>query len=90
MTRALSLVLALFAAGCSHSAASAGNDDGNEAGYPACAVDVEAGAACAPGTGACFSCSQGNGFDCLCEADSGLEAPDATVWFCVGTGYTCQ
>jgi hypothetical protein len=89
MIRALTISLALAATACSHSTASAGND-GDEAGYPGCPGDLEAGAPCTVGAPECFSCTSGDGFYCGCETDSGVEGPDAAIWVCLGTGYTCQ
>jgi hypothetical protein len=54
-------------------------------------VDLEAGASCELGGPLCFECNNGDGFQCSCETDSGADpnTPDAAIWFCVGTGYTC-
>jgi hypothetical protein len=90
MSRTLLAVLALLVVGCSHSSSGGNDDDGNEAGYPACPSGLEAGAPCELGGPLCFECANGDGFDCACSSDSGLEGPDAAIWFCVGTGYTCQ
>ena len=89
MNRALVTLLALASVACSHSSSSAGND-GNEGGYPECPASLEAGSPCELGAPLCFECSSGDGFDCSCTTDSGLEGPDAAVWFCLGTGSTCQ
>jgi hypothetical protein len=93
MIRARVLLVALLGVGCSHSTASAGND-GNEAGYPACSGDLEAGAPCDLSAPECFNCASGNGLDCSCTTNgalqNGVEPADAAIWWCVGTGYTCQ
>jgi hypothetical protein len=81
----VAVLAALVAVGCSHS-----SQDVNDGGPPPCPT-LEAGDQCGPGTPACFDCVQGNGFNCYCEADSGTDPyADAAIWYCLGTGYTCQ
>jgi hypothetical protein len=81
----LAVLSALIAVGCSHS-----SGDVDDGGPPPCQA-LEAGAQCGAGTPTCFQCVAGNGFDCSCESDSGTDPyTDASIWFCVGTGYTCH
>ena len=90
MTRVLLVLAALVTVGCGHSSGGAGGG-GFDSGLPTCAVDLEAGASCELGGPLCFECNNGDGFQCSCETDSGADpnTPDAAIWFCVGTGYTC-